>query len=37
MRRLNDALIILLPKKEGSIEVKDFRPICLMHSFGKFF
>jgi mannosylglycoprotein endo-beta-mannosidase len=37
MRNLNDALIILLPKKDGAIDVKDFRPISLIHSFGKLF
>ncbi|KAM0889642.1 hypothetical protein ACQ4PT_027585 [Festuca glaucescens] len=37
MRNLNDALIILLPKKDGVIDVKDFRPISLIHSFGKLF
>ncbi|KAM0925715.1 hypothetical protein ACQ4PT_003983 [Festuca glaucescens] len=35
MRNLNDAFIILLPKKDGAIDVKDFRPISLIHSFGK--
>ncbi|KAM0849346.1 hypothetical protein ACQ4PT_053786 [Festuca glaucescens] len=37
MRNLNDALIVLLPKKDGAIDVKDFRPISLIHSFGKLF
>jgi hypothetical protein len=37
MRRLNNALIVLLPKKEGAMDVKDFRPISLRHSFRKLF
>ena len=32
-RLLNMAYIILLPKKMGAVEVKDFRPISLIHSF----
>uniref|UniRef100_J3LTF6 Uncharacterized protein n=1 Tax=Oryza brachyantha TaxID=4533 RepID=J3LTF6_ORYBR len=35
--RLNDALIALLPKKDEAVEVGDFRPISLIHSFGKLF
>lgn len=34
---LNDALISLLPKKDEAVDVKDFRPISLIHSFGKLF
>jgi mannosylglycoprotein endo-beta-mannosidase len=34
---LNCAFITLLPKKEGAIEIKDFRPISLVHSFAKLF
>lgn len=34
---LNDALISLLQKKDEAVEVKDFRPISLIHSFGKLF
>ncbi|KAM0928574.1 hypothetical protein ACQ4PT_002562 [Festuca glaucescens] len=30
---LNEALITLLPKKDGAVELKDFRPIILVHSF----
>jgi mannosylglycoprotein endo-beta-mannosidase len=30
---LNEALITLLPKKEGAVDLKDFRPISLVHSF----
>jgi mannosylglycoprotein endo-beta-mannosidase len=33
--RLNGALITLLPKKEGAVDLKDFRPISLVHSFAK--
>jgi hypothetical protein len=32
---LNSAYITLLPKKSEAIEVKDFRPISLIHSFAK--
>jgi hypothetical protein len=32
---LNTALITLIPKKEGADQVKDFRPISLVHSFAK--
>lgn len=32
---LNDALMILLPKTHNPTKLKDFRPISLMHSFGK--
>ena len=34
---LNDALISLLPKKDEAVDVQDFRPISLIHSFGKLF
>ena len=33
--RVNSAYIMLLPKKEGAVEVGDFRPISLIHSFAK--
>ena len=33
--RLNEAYITLLPKKEGAVEVGDFRPISLLHSVAK--
>ncbi|KAK1650553.1 hypothetical protein QYE76_068358 [Lolium multiflorum] len=32
---LNSAFLTLLPKLDGAVEVKDFRPISLVHSFGK--
>jgi hypothetical protein len=32
---VNNALITLLPKKHGSEEVRDFRPISLIHGFAK--
>jgi hypothetical protein len=35
--RLNRALITLIPKKPEATEVKDYRPICLVHSFAKLF
>ena len=34
---LNDALMILLRKKEDPSRTKDYRPISLMHSFSKLF
>jgi hypothetical protein len=35
--RLNRALIMLIPKKPDALEVGDFRPISLVHSFAKLF
>ena len=35
LHRVNEAYIILLKKKEEPKEIKDFRPISLLHSFGK--
>ncbi|KAM0827167.1 hypothetical protein ACQ4PT_068367 [Festuca glaucescens] len=32
---LNEALITLLSKKDGAVELKDFRPISLVHSFAR--
>lgn len=32
---VNDAFMILLRKKDDAVEIKDYRPISLMHSFGK--
>ena len=32
---LNGALVTLLPKKEGASDLKDFRPISLVHSFAR--
>jgi exonuclease III len=32
---LNSALVTLLPKKSDAAEIKDFRPISLIHSFAK--
>ena len=34
---LNQALVVLLPKKDEAVEMRDFRPISLVHSFGKIF
>ena len=34
---LNDALMVLLRKKEEPAMLKDYRPIGLMHSFSKLF
>ena len=34
---LNDALMVLLRKKEEPTGLKDYRPISLMHSFSKLF
>jgi hypothetical protein len=32
---LNKALITLLPKKEGAVDLQNFRPISLVHSFAR--
>jgi mannosylglycoprotein endo-beta-mannosidase len=34
-RNLNTAYLTLLPKVEGAIELRQFRPISLVHSFAK--
>ena len=33
--KLNSAYIAMIPKKEGADQIKDFRPISLVHSFTK--
>ncbi|KAK1695700.1 hypothetical protein QYE76_012397 [Lolium multiflorum] len=35
LERLNVAYLTLLPKRDGATELKDFRPISLVHSFAK--
>ena len=35
LEKLNDALIVLLPKKVGASCTADFRPITMIHSFAK--
>lgn len=35
LQKLNSATVVLLPKKENSQSIKDFRPISLIHSFAK--
>jgi hypothetical protein len=35
--KLNRSLITLIPKRPDAMEVGDFRPISLVHSFGKLF
>jgi len=32
---INEANIVLLPKKEGATNLSDFRPISLINSFAK--
>ena len=32
---LNEALVCLLPKKSPAVSINDYRPISLIHSFGK--
>lgn len=32
---INTTLVTLIPKREGAEEVKDFRPISLVHSMAK--
>ncbi|KAM0919709.1 hypothetical protein ACQ4PT_008013 [Festuca glaucescens] len=34
---LNEALVTLVPKKDGAVELHDFRPISLVHSFARLF
>jgi hypothetical protein len=36
-QNLNQALIVLIPKKDDPVELRDFRPISLVHSSGKIF
>jgi hypothetical protein len=36
-RRLNSSILILLPKKENPMEIKEYRPISLIHAFSKIF
>jgi hypothetical protein len=33
--RVNTTYVTVIPKKEGAVEVKDFRPISLVHSIAK--
>jgi hypothetical protein len=35
--KLNRALITLIPKKQDALDIGDFRPISLIHSFAKLF
>jgi hypothetical protein len=35
--KLNRDLITLIPKKQEALEIGDFRPISLIHSFAKLF
>jgi hypothetical protein len=35
--RLNRAIITLIPKKQEAMEIEDYRPISLVHSFSKLF
>jgi hypothetical protein len=35
--RLNRALITLIPKKQDAVQIGDYRPISLVHSFAKLF
>ena len=34
---MNSANIVLLPKKEDALQITDYRPISLIHSFAKIF
>lgn len=35
--RINKALIVLIPKKQGADDLQDFRPISLVHNLVKIF
>lgn len=35
LRKLNNALVVLLPKKPDALEASDYRPITMIHSFAK--
>lgn len=35
LHHLNDAFMVLLKKKDNPTEIRDYRPISLIHSFGK--
>jgi hypothetical protein len=35
--KLNGSILTLLPKKENSLDIKEFRPISLIHGFSKIF
>lgn len=35
MGKLNNALVVLLPKSVGAASPGDFRPITMIHSFAK--
>ena len=35
LQKLNSAYNALIPKKTNAVQVKDFRPISLVHSFAK--
>lgn len=35
LNHLNDAYMILLKKKDDPTEIRDYRPISLIHSIGK--
>jgi hypothetical protein len=35
LRRLNSSILILLPKKQNPLDIQEYRPIRLIHSFSK--
>jgi hypothetical protein len=37
LRQLNSSIMVLLPKVENPSEIKDYRPISLVHGFSNFF
>jgi hypothetical protein len=37
LRHMNSSIMILLPKNEDPLDIKDFRPVSLVHGFSKIF
>ena len=37
LHAINKAIVALLPKKDGVVDIRDFRPVSLVHSVIKIF